>query len=351
MELGEIVLSARIGAPLKKALRLGALAALALGFAPGRAAAQSTNITTCQSNPITTSVTLGGDLVATATDTSPCISVGADGLTVNLAGHKLDISALGDGAVAIETGTSSNTTIVGNGGTIITDYTSSGSAIDSTGGTNLTVTGPMSIFNETTPGQLCAYQDGDKYYGTGISFNGVTGGSIGMITVSCYQNGISVQNSNIPTNGSGSISGNTLTYNTYSMYGGTSEVYSAGLVLSNSSGWSVSGNNIYYDGSRSPNGICTSPSSTTGVNTCAFGLQIINGSSSNSLTGNTVDSNFSGGIYTGPDTTGNSIISNIAQTNGQWDLWDDAPAHHANTWHRNTCGTAGGTLNPHSCHN
>jgi parallel beta-helix repeat protein len=343
--------SGRFSAPkaLKRAFRLAAIAALTLSFAPSRAAAQTPG---CPQGPLTSNLTLTADITATTADTTPCITIGADNVTLNLGGHTINITALGDTGVAISTGTTNNTTIIGNNGTIKTEYSSAlaanTGAIESTGGTNLSISG---VTLQNLPGGnpcLTVGTDPDTNWGMGISANGVTGATIGSNTISCYAFGIYIQSSAIPSGAPGSISGNNLSFNAYYMAGGP-EIYSAGLVLSNSSGWSVSGNTIQDNGSPSPNGICTSPTSGTGVNTCAFGLQIINGSTSNTISSNTVDSNFVGGIYAGPDTSGNTFSLNTALTNALWDVWDDAPSH-ANSWHRNTCGSAGGTLNSHMCH-
>jgi parallel beta-helix repeat protein len=343
MGLRNILLSGGNNAPkaLKRACRLGALAALVLGFAPGRAAAQ------CPGN-ITANYSLSGNLTATTADPNPCITVGADNVTVNLAGFTLNVSAQGDAAVAIETGISNNATIVGGGGTIITAYSSGAAtaAIDSKGGSNVTVTG-VTLANE--PGAtLCSTNARtNTNWGTGISLNAVTGGNLSANIVSCYQTGISVQNSSIPRRGTGTISGNDLEGNTFDMFGsGQGGVYSAGLVLTNSSGWTVDGNTIDYNGSEDTNQGCTSNGTT--VISCAFGLQIINGSSSNSITNNTVNTNFIGGIYTGPATSKNSIIGNTATNNGLYDLYDDSPGH-GNAWRKNTCYTAGGSVSPQKC--
>lgn len=333
-------------AVLKRACRLAALAALALGFAPGRAAAQATMITSCQASPITTSVTLQQSIVAPAGWTGPCITVGADNLTVNLGSFTIDVSAVGDTGVAVNAAAFNNTTIVS--GTVITNYTTSAAdstaAIEATGGSNLTVSG-VTLENEPNASPCAMTGNTDQNYGTGISVNAVSGGTIGSNSASCFQTGIVVQNSAVPRQGTGSVSGNTLTWNTFAMQGGTSQVNSAGLILSNSSGWSVSSNLIEYAGSTDPNYAC----SVTGtVLSCAFGLQIINGSSNNDITNNTVDSNFVGGIMTGSDTAKNSVQSNTALSNGLYDLYEVGQGH-GNNFRHNTCSTVGGNLSLRAC--
>jgi parallel beta-helix repeat protein len=367
MNLRKMIPPSRIGTPatIKRVFRLAAVAALALGLAPSRAAAQST--LACPGT-ISSDYTLSADIVANTSDTSPCITVNGVGLTIDLAGYNIDVSALGNGAVAIQNGSSINTTIVGHGGSILTAYSSAASdttgAIEASGGSGLTVTG-VNIFNQTTAttntgdtaAALCASPSLGgpsvaklEEYGSGISLTGVTGATISGNNVCFYQYGISVQDSAIPSNSSGSISGNTLNLDMYYMYASSAstETYSAGVVLSNSSGWTVSGNTVGYDGAISLNGTCAPPTSTTGVNTCSFGLQVINSSSSNSVSSNTVEGNFVGGIYTGVDTSGNKITGNTSLGNF-WDMWDDAPLH-SNAWHHNTCHSEGGTLPSHTCH-
>jgi hypothetical protein len=363
MGSGNILQSGRFGAPkaLKRAFRLAALAALVLGFAPRRAAAQ----TPACPGTITQNLTLTADIVANTSDTSPCITVGNNGLTINLGNYKIDVSSFGNAGVAISTGATNNTSIVATGGTIITAYTSgatsSTAAIQASGGSGLTISG-VNILNEwntETTLSLCQNPRSGapvtppnpvQEYGTGISLSNVTGATIGSNYVCFYQYGVYVQGSTIPSTGSGTISGNTLNWDAYNMSGSTNEIYSAGLVLDGSNGWTVNGNTIYQDGSASAGGTCVSPSSTSGLNTCSWALQVINGSSSNSLSSNDTEYNFIGGIYTGVDTSGNKITGNTSLNNFSYDMWDDAPSH-ANAWHHNTCSTEGGTLPAHTCHN
>lgn len=347
MGLRALLLSGWTCAPrvLKQAGYLGAVALFALGFLPSRAAAQAQG---CPAAPITSDLTLTGSITAAAGGPNPCIVIGASGLTVNLADNSINVSALGNSGVAIANGTNSNTTIVGNGGTIVTAYTTSSAAntaaIESTGGTNLTVTG-VTLENEPTTGSLCGQTRSDQNWGNGISLDAVSGATISSNNVTCFQNGISVANSSIAHRGVGSISGNTLTYNNFDMVGANQTVYSSGLVLSYSSGWTVNGNTINYNGSYDLNYGCSS--NAPNLISCAFGLQIIHNSSSNTIESNTVESNYVGGIYTGPTTSKNVIEGNTV-LNNLFDVWDDAPSH-SNRWSKNTCATYGGTLNSRAC--
>lgn len=342
MGLRAIFRSDWIGAPriLKRAGYLAAVALFALGFLPSRAAAQG-----CPGT-ITSDLILTGNITAAAGGQNPCIVIGASGLTVNLAGYTIDVSAMGNTGVAISNGTNSNTTIVGNGGNIITDYTTSSAAstgaIESTGGTNLTVTN-VAFLNEPN-GSQCGDTRTDTNWGNGISLDAVGGATVSGNSITCFQNGISVANSSIPRKGVGSITGNTLTYNNFDMQS-QNGVYSSGLVLSNSSGWTVSGNTIEYNGSYDPNDTCQS--NVPNLISCAFGLQIIQNSSGNTIESNTVNNNYVGGIYTGP-TTSKNVIKDNTVLNNLFDLWDDAPAH-SNRWTKNTCTSVGGTLSSRDC--
>lgn len=347
MGLRRFALSGRMFTPqiLKQACCLCAALLFAVAIFPGRAAAQQA----CPGE-ITANFTLTQDVTALAGGQNPCIIVGADNLTVNLGNYTINVSNLGDTGVAIATGTTSNTTIVGNGGQIVTDYADSGaagtSAIEASGGTNLTITG-VKLVNEPN-GSPCTQGRTDENWGAGVTIDTVTGATVSGNTVSCFQTAISVQNSAIPRQGNGSISGNTLTDNIYDMNTAQqSGVYSAGLVLSNSSGWSVTGNTIEYNGSDDKNATCVS--SPPSEISCSFGLQVLNNSNGNSIQSNTVNSNYVGGIYTGPTTSKNTIAGNTALVNGIYDLYDDAPAH-SNSWHHNTCNTVGGSLSAHTCH-
>jgi hypothetical protein len=345
----EIFLSGRIRAPevLKRACRLGVLAALVLGFAPSRAAAQNT-LSGCQT--ITLAGTYSLQTGGITASTSPCLIVASDNVTINLSGQALDMTTLGDIAVAISVGDGTtsyvNTTI--SNGTISTAYTSSlatGAAIEINGGSGLSISG-VTVQNLPNSGTACAQTSNlDQNYGTGISISGVTGGTIGPNKVTCYQTGLSVANSSVAKGASGTISGNTLEWNTYYM-GGGNQVASGGLVLSNSSGWTVSNNTIEFNGSADPNGTCLTSGT---VLTCMAGLQVINGSSGNSISpNNSASSNFVVGIMTGSDTAKNSITSNTALNNGLYDLYEVGHGH-GNSFRTNTCATVGGNLSLRAC--
>lgn len=349
MGSGSLFLARWARAPriLRRAGLLAAVALFSLCLFPSRAAAQ----TPACPGTVNGDYILSGNIVATSADTSPCITVTGDGHTINLAGYTIDITNLNGGAgVAIETGTTNNTTIVGNGGQIVTAYTSTavGTAIDSQGGTNLSISG-ITFSNDSATNPCTSQSRTNLNYGVGITLNGVTGATVSANTLSCYQTGISVQNSVIPRRGTALVSGNNMTDETFDMaQANQSGVYSAGIVLSNASGWSVENNYISYSGSTDENSTCVPASSSTSLISCSFALQIITGSSGNSITGNNVFSNFSGGIYTGPDTSKNKILSNNVVGNTGYDLFDDAP-NHSNAWRKNTCSSEGGNVSPQRC--
>ncbi|MDE3135245.1 MAG: hypothetical protein KGL59_01610, partial [Acidobacteriota bacterium] len=298
---------------------------------------------------ITTNVVLGSGIIADSSlGSTPCITVGADGLTIDLSTYTLDLSGAGSAAVAIENSTHNNTTITGSGGTIITDYPSPSttSAIDIQGGTGISINN-VTLQNDPVSGAACAqFNRTTTNGGTGISINSVTGASLSGNSVYCYQYGIFVLNSTIPSKGTGSISGNYLEADSYDMLNGTSGVYSGGLVLNNSSGWTVSGNTIEFDGGYDKNSTCLYDA-TTGVMSCAFGLQVINSSSANNVSNNTVNSNFGGGIYADSTTSNNKFVGDTALNNAIFDIFD---AGSRNGWHKDTCLTSGGNLGSHTCH-
>ncbi len=350
MGSGNTLPSGRFSAPkaLKRAFRLAALAALALGFAPGRAAAQTTTMTIydCQSAPITNSVVLGNDIIAPSGWSGPCITIGQDGLTVDLSTFTLDVSATGSPTVAIENGSHNNTTITSSGGTIDTNFSpgSTASAIDSQGGVGLAINN-VTLQNE--PGGTACAQNArtTSNGGTGISINGATGANISGNFVYCYQTGISVQNSSIPRKGTGAISGNFLEQDSYDLSQGTSGLNSAGMVLGNSSGWTVSGNTIEYDGSFDKSNSCTYDATTLTMS-CQYALQVLNASTGNDVSTNTVSDNFGGGIYADSTTSGNKFLSNTVQNNTVPDIYD-AGSH--NAWRKNICSSAGGNLSSRAC--
>lgn len=329
---------------LKRVCRLSALALFVLGFAPRPAAAQTPGITACPGT-ITTSVVLGGNITASQ---SPCITIGADNVTVNLANYSIDMTGVAnpDTAVAIDAGAHANTTI--ESGTILTSYSTTAAdttaAIEASGGSNLNVNN-ITLTNEPSVTACVSQSRTNTNYGTGILLNGVTSGSIGSNKVTCYQTGISLQGSNVPRQGTGSIAGNTLTDDTYNMVTGGNAIYSGGLVLSNSSGWSVNNNDIEFTGSYDQSYGC---SPVGNVLSCSFALQIINGSSDNTIDTNTVRNNFVGGIMTGTDTAKNSITGNTVLNNGLYDLYEEGRGH-GNNFRNNTCQTVGGNLSQRAC--
>src|SRR5579885_2160946 len=234
---------------------------------------------------ITNNLVLQGDLTATASDTNPCIVVGADNLTINLNGHTLDVSALGDSAVAIDTGGHSGTTIVGNGGSIITAYASSAaaSAIHASGGSATTITG----VTMTNAPATC------------------------------------------PTSGNQQANG-----------------FGTAIRIENASGASVTANQITFSGSNLPSGC---KSSTGQLQDCSPALQLLQNASNNEInSGNQVRSNYGPGIYAQAGTSGNRITNNTALFNPTGDLWDDNPTR-SNFWNKNTCGLEVGSVAPQKC--
>ncbi len=290
---------------------------------------------------ITNNLVLQGDLTATASDTNPCIVVGADNLTINLNGHTLDVSALGDSAVAIDTGGHSGTTIVGNGGSIITAYASSAaaSAIHASGGSATTITGViMTNAPATCPTSGNQQANG---FGTAIRIENASGASVTANQITCYLVGIAVVNSVVPRRGTGLLSGNILTNNT-----NPSLLGAAGIVLQASSGWSVQNNQITFSGSNLPSGC---KSSTGQLQDCSPALQLLQNASNNEISsGNQVRSNYGPGIYAQAGTSGNRITNNTALFNPTGDLWDDNPTR-SNFWNKNTCGLEVGSVAPQKC--
>ena len=334
-------------------LGLGSVIVLALMFLPSTAAAQG-NIAACGTTISTAGTyTLTTNLTA-ASGSGPCITIGVGGVTVDLTNgattYTIDVTQEGDSGVGVDAGNYVNTTI--ENGTILTDYTTSSAdtsaAIEVAGGSGLTITG-VHVINEPNGTECGTTQRTNSGYGTGISVSSVSGANISGNSAYCYEYGIYVQGSAIPSKGTGNIAGNDLEGDTFQMSTTSGEVYSAGLVLSASSGWTVSGNTVAYNGSWDDTSLETCSSAIGSLITCSFGLQIVNASSGNSITSNSVYQNFIGGIYTGPDTSGNKIIGNTL-SNPDYDMYDSAPVR-SNTWRRNTCtsGINGGTVPKNAC--
>ncbi|HEV2387653.1 MAG TPA: right-handed parallel beta-helix repeat-containing protein [Candidatus Acidoferrales bacterium] len=318
------------------------------GLAPRRVAAQAMP---CP-GPVTTitgNVNLTGTMTPPAGWIGPCIILENDGLTVNLAGFSIDVSSLGDAGVAIDTTTTNNAAILATGGSIITAYSTSAalSAIESEGGTNLTITG-VSILNK--PGAtLCTLTARNQNWGAGITLASLTSANISTNTIECYQTGISISNSAIPRRATGLVSGNMLQNDEYTN-SSLPFALGAGLVLSNSSGWSIQNNFITYDGSLNASLGCSDlpASPTTDPTDCSPAVELLGGSSGNTISGNAVNSNFAPGIFTASTTSGNKILNNTLFGNSIADLWDAAPPH-SNAWRGNTCTVALGNVAPQKC--
>jgi parallel beta-helix repeat protein len=327
-------------------LMLGALALFALALFPTPAAAQ----TTCPGT-ITGNLILSADIVASAGDLNPCITVGGDGLMVNLSGYTIDISALGNAGVAIDTGNTSGTAIVGAGGEIVTAYTATSStvaAITTASSTNITVTG-LKIWNVTsscTPGDTGSTNQRNLNAGNAMLMSNITGGSINTNDIECYQTGITVSASDIPRKGTGDISNNNFVNNTYNNSAAGTSVASAGLVLDSSSGWTIQNNFASYNGSLDGSFSCVvlDPG-------CFAAIRLTGTSNGNSVLTNNVYDNFGPGIYTGPSTSRNKIQSNTnIFANAVYDLWDDVPPHSSNNWNKNSCPDGAlGSVSPQRC--
>lgn len=334
-------------ATVKRIIRLAALAAFVVGFAPSRAAAQATSITACQTTPLSGTVNVTASITVPNTWTGPCLTVGTDNVTVDLLYNTINITALGDNGVAIDAGAFTNTTI--EDGTILTAYSTSAAdttgAIEASGGTNLNIN-TIKLTNEPTATPCTTDSRSNTNYGIGILLDGVSGGSIGGNTVTCFQKGLLVENSSVPRKGTGSITGNTLTDDTYDMAAGGHSFNSGGLILSYSNGWTVTNNTIEYTGSYDTNYGCAPVNKTL---SCAFALQIIDASSDNSITtNNTVRNNFFGGIMTGSDTARNDITGNTVLNNTYFDIYAEGNGH-GNNFRGNTCLSAGGSLRSSIC--
>lgn len=289
---------------------------------------------------ITTGFTLSSNLTATSNDSNPCISIGADNITINLNGNTLDISALGDSGVAIETNGHFGITIVGNGGTILTGYTSSSAAqaIHISGASGNTVTGITFTNNQST----CSTTGNTPAngFGTAILVENASGAAVTSNKIYCYLVGIAVANSAVPRRGTGQIAGNTLTNNT------NPTLLGAAIQLSGSSGWTIENNQATYNGGNLTNGC---KDSSGHLSNCSAALQLINNSHDNEITNlNFVHTNYGPGIYAASGTSGNRITSNDAQFNPTGDLWDDNPTR-TNFWNKNTCGLEVGSVAPQKC--
>lgn len=327
-------------------LLLGALALAATALFPATAAAQTTNCPGLTGG----NLSLTQDIVAVSGDPNPCIQITTDNVTVNLGSHKIDISALGNAGVAIDTGNTTGTVIVGTSGTIVTAYTSTTSgvaAITTASSTNLVISG-VNIWNTTascTPGNASSNNQRNQNAGNGMLLNNVTGANISNNDFECYQTGMTISTSAIPRRGTGSVSGNYFINDTYDNTANGTSVASAALVVDNSSGWTIQGNTVSYSGSLDGTSGCYVLD--TG---CFAAIRLTGSSNGNSVLSNTLFNNFAPGIYTGQFTSQNKIQSNTNSNNPVADLWDDVPPHSSNNWNKNACpdGTLG-SVSPQRC--
>jgi hypothetical protein len=347
--------SSAAGRFFRRTLGLGSLTLLALVFLPGTAAAQTA--VTCGSTLATpnTVYTLSGTISGTS---GTCLTITASNVTLNLSGYSIDMTGAGSTAVAISVAASATNATIENG-TIDMDYPSTTStvggpaAIEASGASGLSIN-DMTISNGSTASPCnpsAGAQNTSEYYGTGISLTNVAGASIGTNTVSCFQYGIYVLDSTVPSNVTGLISGNTVQGNTWYMTIGSQKVLSGGIVIDGSNGWTVQGNFLYYNGG--PDNI-TGGCGNTGTGqliTCQFSLQVINGSSGNTVTLNQVQHGFTGGIYAGPDVSNNSFTGNTLVSFPLYGLFSSAPRKLKNSWSGNSCTVApiGGTVSHKAC--
>ncbi len=344
---------------------LGSLLVLAFMFLPSTAAAQTTspfNIANCGVNiPITgdgSSYTVTGQITASTTN-APCITIDGSGVTLNMTGGIINMVSAGHGAVAISVSPNATLVTIENG-TIYTDYTTSlnntYAAIEASQTSELDING-VNIQNgaappatPTTNPECASVERTLVNYGTGIFLNNVTGATISGNYAFCYQYGIYVQGSAVPSSGQGAISGNTLVNDAYTMSLGTPGTKSAGLVLDGSSGWTVNTNTVNYNGSPDASLTCIDLSTGQSVS-CSFGLQVIGTSSGNIISMNTVGHDFTGGIYAGPDVSQNSFTQNILDDEPFAGLFSSAPNKLRNKWSGNTCTNAppGGNVPRKAC--
>lgn len=344
-------------------LALEALALLAFVLFPGRVAAQT--ITGCSSTPIMTSSTIPNSITAASTDPDPCISIGADNVTITFnPGVTVNISAFGDNGVAIDAASTSGTIISGPGSNvggpanIVTAYsgpaTAAGTAaaIRSSTTSNITISG-LTIWNVTstcTPGLIsngATTNQANQNWGTAISIANASGATISANVFECYQTGISVSASAIPSKDVGEIAGNGF-YNIMfdNSFSASSTVISAAILLDSSSGWSIDGNTVNYSGSRDASYYCN----TSDYGNCSPAIQLTGTSNGNLVNGNFAADNFGPTIYTGPNTAKNKILSNNITPGGSPDLWDAVPPRSTNAWRQNTCPDGAlGSVGPQKC--
>ena len=337
---------------------LGSLLVLAFMFLPSTAAAQSTPgpVSGCETISVSGVYTLSGPIMPSGL---PCFDITADNVTLNLSNFSINAISEGNTGSVITVGANTGVTI--EGGSITTGYSSSlanaNAAIEATGATNLTVTG-VTIQNQdssaTVQCQLTAsgtWPSGMQNHGTGIYLNNVAGGNVSANSVSCYDYGIYLQGSAVPSNGQGTITGNTVEGNTWTMTLGTQDVLSGGIVLDGSSGWTVNNNTVDYNGGPDNTTAGCNNTGTGELITCQFDLQVIHGSSGNSITLNTVELGFTGGIYAGPDVSRNSFTQNTLNAMPFAGLFSSAPNKLKNSWSKNSCGTtqSGGTVPHKAC--
>jgi hypothetical protein len=301
-------------------------------------------ITTCRT--ITSNSTLAANIVAAQ---SPCIVFGADNIALFMDGHTIDMTAVGLGAVAIETVGHTNVRVEGPG-TVLTEETFPCSpavdpppvvppgSITVSGGSNVRVR-DVSVQNV---GPMGTPLNVATRCGTGIVLNATPGALLLDNLVDSYARGIWVVNSsNISGGGASLIGHNTLTNNSSGV-----DAPSFGLALDGTSDWVVVHNIATANGG--PTHIEAGITMTT--------ILGASGSNENQIVGNTTDMNVGSGIEVSFGSTGNKIVNNHATGNNQTlaDLADDnAPAFVSpgvNTWmFNNVCGSERGDIPPGVC--
>jgi parallel beta-helix repeat protein len=306
------------------------------------AATAQTAITHC--GPVATDSVLVGDLTAAHGDPSPCLKVVADGITLNLNGHTVDVRALGPTGTAIAVEHRARVRIEGSStpgvrATILASFTSSSgqsAAVVVRSSQNVSLAG-LRIMNSEPRRSWCP--EPASRFGAGILLEDVAASRVFSNQVECFAIGIAARAS-APAPPS-RIEYNVLLNDSNPLRA------SAGLALAGVNGWRVTGNFISGSGSNQQ-------PAATGTEPPSGALTLLDASGC-SVEANTVQNNPAPGIVLAGHSTANRISGNTAQGSVEpvtgtvfADLWDGSLGR-PNVWQDNVCGQGRGQIAPQSC--
>ena len=293
------------------------------------AGAGSYTVSSCTT--ITQDAFLATDIVATI---SPCITFGADNVTLHMSSHTIDVRPLGNAGIAIHSNGRSNVKIHGarlgntnfGAGFVLAEFTApapNSNAVLIQGGSNVTVE-RLHVWNTLPdfPGGAVPFE---QRGGSGIVIAGANEAAVRSVFVGAFARGIVVVDSHSSPRAS------EISRSGVDSAAALNET-SFGILLHRSSGWNVSRTTVTGSGK-------------IGLTESGIGLvQAYN----NTIATNEPDGNAGPGI-SAQLSGGNTITHNLARSSASPDLVDIDPVA-PNSWTEdNVCEDEAGAVPPSVC--